>query len=321
MAHTDTNTIEATLLLRIEEKREVLFSLPPLPEDTLRTLHEEMNLLHTYYSNAIAGNSLTLAETELIVTEGATIKEKSPAEHREAMNTAKAFERMEALATEGAPMSHATIQRIHAVVMGAMPDDSGTYRRTNVNITGAGKNHPNWTEVLKLMNQLLATVQKSRLHPIETAAYLYHGFVDIHPFTDGNGKVARLFTCLYLRKQHYPAVVMRKETRKRYTHLLRSADTGDISPFSHYIAKAVDESLTLTLAAYGGDDELLAIEGITENTGDAPHSAYSQHSPEYFIHQAERGVLDAVKMGDAWYTSRRALERYGVVREHADEER
>ena len=198
MTHSGINTIQAELLLRIEEKRELLLSMPPLPEDSTRNLHEEMKLLHTYHSNAIAGNSLTLSETKLIVTEGRTIEEKSLQEQLEACNTAKAFERMEAYAKEGAPISHAIIQGIHEVVTTANPDDSSKYRRTNIKVVGSAKTHPNWTEVTKLMNQLLVTVQNSRLHPIETAAVLYHQFIDIHPFTEGNGRVGRLLTCLYL---------------------------------------------------------------------------------------------------------------------------
>ncbi|WAI01787.1 Fic family protein [Methanogenium organophilum] len=308
MGNTGTNTIQPKLLLRIEEKRELSFSMPPLPADESQKLHEEQKLLHTYYSNAIAGNTLTLAETRAVVTEGETIEEKSLQEHRDAMNTATAFERMETLANEGAAIDHATVQAIHAVVTGAEPDDAGKYRRTNIRAASAAKAHPNWTEVMKLMNQLLVTVRNSRLHPIETAAYFYHGFGDIHPFTEGNGRVGRLCTCLYLMERTYPPVVLKKESRKRYTQLIKAADAGDIGPFSDYLAKAVDESLTLSLAAYGGEDELMPVEDIAENLGeDSPYSAYS---PEYLRHRAEQGVLDAVQMEHTWYTSRRALDRY-----------
>lgn len=315
MGNTDTNTIQSEILLRIEEKRKVVFSLPPLPSDGIRKLHEELKLLHTYHSNAIARNSLTLHETRLIVTEGETIEEKSRQEHRDAIHTATAFERMETLAKEGAPLSHDTIQDIHAVVTNAESEVSGTYRRTNIKAASAAKAHPNWTEVMKLMNQLLVTVQNSRLHPIETAAYFYHGFCDIHPFTEGNGRVGRLCTCLYLLEQTYPAVVLKKESRKRYTQRVKAADAGDIGPFSGYIAKAVDESLTLTLAAHGGEDELMSLEDITE---DPSYLSYSSYSPEYLRYRAEQGVLDAVQIDHTWHTSRRALDRYLALYEEEE---
>jgi Fic family protein len=43
-------------------------------------------------------------------------------------------------------------------------------------------------------------------HPVETAAFLHHRFVEIHPFTDGNGRVARLLSNLYLIAKGYPPV-------------------------------------------------------------------------------------------------------------------
>ncbi|WP_269852156.1 Fic family protein [Methanosarcina horonobensis] len=70
----------------------------PIPADVLGRLHEETRLVHTYHSNAIEGNTLTLQETKLILEEGLTIGGKSLREHIEATNNAKAFDRMEELA-------------------------------------------------------------------------------------------------------------------------------------------------------------------------------------------------------------------------------
>ncbi|WP_062397666.1 hypothetical protein [Methanogenium cariaci] len=105
MSHTDTNIIPSELGLRIKEKITLLHSMPPLPTDVIRKRDEELKVLHTYYSNAIDGNSLDLSETESVVTEGMTIEATSLPEHREAVNTATAFERMETLAREGGHQS------------------------------------------------------------------------------------------------------------------------------------------------------------------------------------------------------------------------
>jgi Fic family protein len=310
-AHTNTDTIHPELMLRINEKRALLLTLPRLSKDALEKLDGEMKVLHTFHSNAMGRNSLTFIDTQSIVTEDEIIRGRPRSDQADAVNTAKAYELMDRLAKEGAKISNTIIQGIHEVVIAANPGYSGKYRRTNVKVTGPGKDHPPWTEVLKLMNQLLVTVQKSRLHTIETAAYLYHGLVDIHPFTEGNGKVARLVTCMYLMSRDYPPIVMRKETHKRYTHFLKSADAGDILPLSDYIAKAVDESLTLALAPYGGDDELMKVEHMAEG---------GPYSVEYLNHRAEKGLLDAVQIDFVWYTSIRAVERYLAVHESGDGE-
>jgi len=302
---SSTSIISSELWLRIEEKLALFHSMPPLQADAIQKRDEKLKVLHTYYSNAIDGNHLSLSETESIITEGLTIEGKSLPEHLEAVNTAKAFELMKTLAQEGAPISHVTIQDIHEVV--AVPEDAGKYRRTNVR--GSVKAHPAWTEVMKLMKQLIFNVEQSRLHPIETAAFFYHQFVKIHPFTDNNGRVARLLVCLYLTEHNYPAVILRKERQKKYTQLVKAADDGDLGPFSAYIAKAVDESLSLSLSAYGGPDELIPTEKIAE---------YTPYSSDDLRFWAEQGLLDAVQVEHTWYTSRRALERYFALCEEED---
>ncbi|NQE53708.1 hypothetical protein C5S29_08950 [ANME-1 cluster archaeon GoMg3.2] len=89
---------------------------------------------------------------------------------------------------------------------------------------------------------------EKREHPIKAATFLHHKLVEIHPFADGNGRVARLLTNLYLMKDGYPPIVLRKEERGKYYHFLRIADEGNLGPFANFIAKSVDESLTLYLA-------------------------------------------------------------------------
>ena len=266
MAHTDIYTIQAERLLQIEDKRKRLRSMPPLPEDVAQKLREEAVLLHTYHSDAIEGNTLTLTETQLIITEGVTIEENSRQENCEAANTAKAFELTETLAKEEAPISHATIQQIHEVVTESVSEESGKYRRTNFKGAGSAKSSSNWQEVTKRMNLLLSNVEHSKLHPIETAAFLHQQLVEIHPFTDGNGQVARLITNLYLLERGYPGVLIKREDRKIYNQYLKLGHSGDLTPFSHFITKAVDESLTTILSAYAGDDDLMPLDDSAGNT-------------------------------------------------------
>lgn len=301
MPDTDTPLIPAELLVRIEEKMERLNAMRPLSADVIGKLNEELMLMHTYHSNAIEGNTLTLSETQLIVTEGLTIGGKSLQEHLEATNNAKAFGLIETLAKNKTQIDHVAIQRIHEVVTKAILEDSGKYRRKNVRIAGAIKTPPDWAKIVKLIDQLVFDVQNSKLHPIETAAFLHHRFVEIHPFIDGNGRVARLLTNLYLIGRNYPVIVLKKEDRKKYYQYLQSADSGNLSPFSNFIAKAVDESLTVYLSVYGGYDELIPLGVIAQNT------PYSQ---EYLSLRARQGVLDAVKIKKTWHTSRRALDKY-----------
>ena len=295
--------IPEKLLSRISEKMQRIGSLRPLPADAVKRLHEEMRLLHTYHSNAIEGNTLTLSETKLVLETGITIGGKALADHIEATNNARAFDLIEDLAKGGRAIDHITIQEIHEVVTAGILTDSGRYRTHNVRIVGAKKTPPDWSKVVGLMDRLIEEIAESGTHPhpVETAAFLHHRFVEIHPFTDGNGRVARLLLNLYLIAKGYPPVVIMTEDRGKYYQCLRAADAGDLAPFADFIAKAVNQSLTLYLAISGGADELVPLKELATST------PYSQ---EYLSLRARQDALDAVKIGGVWHSSRRAVARY-----------
>ena len=128
MSDTDSSLIHEKLLNRIEEKMRRINSLRPLPADAAKRLHDEIRLLHTYHSNAIEGNTLTLSETKLVLDEGTTIGGKSLREHLEATNNAKAFDLIEDIAKKKKPIDHVTIQQIHEVVTAGILEEAGKYR-------------------------------------------------------------------------------------------------------------------------------------------------------------------------------------------------
>ena len=301
MTNSDTTLIQKNLLTRIDEKMKRLDSIRPMPIDTLKRLHEEMRLVHTYHSNAIEGNTLTLQETKLVLEEGLTIGGKSLREHLEASNNAKAFDLIEDLAKNKCSIDNVTIQKIHEIVTLGILGEAGKYRTKNVRITGAVKTPPDWSKIVRLMDELIEKITKNHEHPVETASFLHHKFVEIHPFIDGNGRVARLLTNLYLMASDYPPVVLKKEDRMKYYSSLRSADMGNLSPFANFLAKAVDENLTVYLSVSGENDELLSLKELAQET------PYSQ---EYLSLRARQGHIDAVKMGKTWYSSKRAINEY-----------
>ncbi len=301
MSNTDISLFQEKLLSRINEKMHKLNSLRPLPADAVKKMHEEMRLLHTYHSNAIEGNTLTLPETKLVLEEGITIGGKSLREHLEATNNAKAFDLIEDIAKKKKTIDHVIIQKIHEVVTAGILEDAGKYRTKNVRITGSAKTPPDWSKITKLMDELIEKIPQYKRHPVEVAARLHHRFVEIHPFIDGNGRVSRLLTNLYLIAQGYPPIVLKIEDRGKYYRFLRAADAGNPGLFVNFVAKAVDESLTMYLSIFGGVNELLPLKELAENT------PYSQ---EYLSLRARQGVLDAVKIGKIWYSSRHAIEQY-----------
>lgn len=78
---------------------------------------------------------------------------------------------------------------------------------------------------------LFADLQHSDVHPLVKAAWLHHRFVQIHPFADGNGRVARALMLLVMQQHHYAPLVVDRWHRNDYLRTLDRANAGDLAPF------------------------------------------------------------------------------------------
>ncbi len=303
MKMSDTDTlVNNKLFNRIMKKFQKVNELRPLHPDLIEILSQDHRTRHTYHSNAIEGNTLTLQETKVVIEEGITIGGKSLIEHLEAVNNSHAYELIEEMAKGRVEINHISIQDLHEVVARGILLDAGKYRIHNVQITGAVKRPPDFAKIPKMMDGLFKTIKGGDRNPIDMAAFLHHGFVAIHPFSDGNGRVARLLTNRFLLERGFSPIILRKEDRRKYYAFLRKADSGDLGPFTNFLAKALEESLLEFLSVTGGEDELIPLKVL---------SKYSKYSQEYLSLRARQGELAATKAGGIWHSTRRALREYG----------
>jgi Fic family protein len=83
-------------------------------------------------------------------------------------------------------------------------------------------------EIEKLI-QLYNDAEKSNISPIIIAAWFHHSFTTIHPFQDGNGRMARLLASLVLIKHGLFPLTVRRQDKKAYIDGLINADNGDVS--------------------------------------------------------------------------------------------
>ena len=248
----------------IDRLKARLDNLRPLPEHTVRTLHEQQVLEWTYHSNAIEGNTLTLKETK-VVLEGITIGGKSMREHFEVINHKEAIDYVEAIVGGQEDLSEWQIKSIHHLVLKNIDDrNAGQYRKENVVIAGAVHMPPDFLKVPEAMANLMAWYkaatcfdspspqpspagegEKRRhpdkivlaLHSVECAAQLHVDFVGIHPFVDGNGRTSRLLMNFELMRRGYLPVIIPVEQRLSYYDALDHAHTrGDYEPFIELVA-------------------------------------------------------------------------------------
>lgn len=298
------NFLDSRVHDRILEKKRRLDAHRPLPQSIVRRLQQQMQIEYIYNSNAVEGNTLNLRETQLILEEGITIQGKSLREHLEVRNHPEAISYIERL-TDGR-LKLQNILDLHQIVTKEIENDAGRFRTTEVRIAGTDITPPPAYEVPHLIKELVDWYNRNpdELRPIELAAILHHKFVSIHPFHDGNGRVARLLMNLTLLGSGYPIASVLNVDRKKYYDTLKRADNGDAAPFVGFIAAAVERSLTLytrSLEPTKKEDKLLSL---------AEASKQSPYSQEYLSLLARKRRIDAVKIGRKWMITKRQLEQY-----------
>ncbi|RTE07823.1 Fic family protein [Paenibacillus whitsoniae] len=233
----------------IDALKNELDQLRPLPSAAVRNLEQVFRVEWTYNSNAIEGNTLTLLETKIVLEEGLTIGGKKLREHFEVINHAEAISYVQDVVSRNLELSEYVIKSIHHLVLKNIDDENaGRYRSINVRISGSQHTPPHFTVLSEKMEQLIAwyTEQKDHMHPVALAGEFHFRFVYIHPFSDGNGRTARLLMNLILMKHGFPPAIVKaaNEARLKYYETLETASTGnDLEPFVKLIAVCVEESL------------------------------------------------------------------------------
>jgi len=295
------------LLDRILQKKSVLDNARPLPSSAMGRVTKELSLEWTYNSNSIEGNSLSLAETRVVIEDGMTIGGKSLREHFEAVNHDKAISYLEELVGQDYTIRPIDILNLHNLVMKNIDDQfSGRLRNGMVRIVGANFTPPSPEKVSDLLDTLISNINTNTDHleiPL-LASYFHHRLVWIHPFFDGNGRTGRLAMNLLLMKYGFPPAIILKNDRKKYYSALNQANRGDYSKICLLVLQAIERSLNMYIQII--PNEYNHYESISEIAQD-PEVPYGM---EYISLLARTGKINAHKDGRNWVTSKKSLMDY-----------
>lgn len=237
----------------LTNKKQKLDTFRPLPPELVKNLEEWFKIELTYTSNAIEGNTLTRAETALVVEKGITIQGKSLKEHLEATNHVEALDYIKTLVNKKRQdLTEFDILEIHKVILQKIEENhAGRYRTQHARLTGSETVLPNPVKVPDLMKAFINWLTGDNLdHPAKITADAHFKLVSIHPFSDGNGRTSRLLMNLLLMQEGYPPAIIRKEDRLEYVNALEKGQVGnDTNDFYYLIYEAVDRSLDIYLEA------------------------------------------------------------------------
>jgi Fic family protein len=237
------------LLKRIDEYKAAIDNRRPLTKEEVKELDDYFRIGLTYTSNALEGNTLTISETKVIIEDGITVGGKPLKDCFEATGHAKAYDFMLGAArTENLVFSEEMVLTLHRLFYGSIDaENAGRYRTHQVFITGTEYLPPEASDVSGLMETFVSDLNdKSRkLHPVMLAAFAHRRLVDIHPFTDGNGRTARLLMNLILVNKGYQIVSIPPILRTEYIGALVAAQKDknpDDTAFFRLIAECEIEA-------------------------------------------------------------------------------
>ena len=345
-----------------KQKLNVLFerwnALQPLSEAQQSSLSRRFTVEYNYNSNHIEGNTLTYGQTELLLIFGYV----SGAGHLQDFNEMKAsqvgLEMMSQQVKDGnMPLTQAFIRQLHHTLL---REDYTVYRnlpggqqtsyvihagqyktRPNSVITRHGDRFeyasPEETPALMtdLVNWYNDAEASGKYSVIELAALFHYRYIRIHPFEDGNGRIARLMVNYILARHGWPMIVVRSRKKQEYLEALHKADMvvgpvpsdgahaslTKIRVFVKYFTKLVEDELSYNIAyienvdrnVWWYDGEKLSFKTpnaakILEIISNDPYATYPSMSEKIGINvSAVRKLIDG--MVEKGYIQRRDTDK------------
>ncbi|MDO5665230.1 MAG: Fic family protein [Bacteroidia bacterium] len=271
----------------IENLYKEWLNLQPLKLDDRKRLDNKFMLEFNYNSNHLEGNTLTYGQTKLLFMFGKTAGNASIRDYEEmkAHNVGLELMRREAL-DKTRPLTEAFIRELNRIILvedfkkpnkdgtGLYEIKVGVYKtRPNSVITATGEefHYASPEETPAMMTELIHWYNKeenlNKLNPIELASLLHYRYIRIHPFEDGNGRIARLLINYVLLRHNYPLIIIKTEDKANYLNILNvcdievgltpsdgaNAQLEDIQPFVEYIKNQTEFSLNLSIKAAKGE--------------------------------------------------------------------
>jgi Fic family protein len=262
---------------------------PPLTPEAEHIMQQQFMLDFNYNSNHIEGNTLTYGQTKLLLLFGLT-KGSAPIRDYEEMKAHNVGLKMtvEYAKDKDRPLSQSFIRELNKIIL--MSDfwktayiknepyrykiHVGKYKtRPNSVITRTGElfEYASPEETPSLMKDLVSWYnkeeKKKKIPVAELVALFHYRYIRIHPFEDGNGRIARLLVNYILLRHEYPMIVVQTKDRDKYLNILNQCDanTGivpfdganatseQIKPFIDYFEKIIKKKLQFDLKLINGE--------------------------------------------------------------------
>ena len=299
-------------------------SLQPLKDEDQLRLNQKFMLEFNYNSNHMEGNTLTYGQTELLLLFGKVVDAANMKDLEDMKASNVGLNMMKDQAGTEFPLTEIFVRQLHHTILredytvyrqlpGGQQTSyvvhAGVYKtRPNsvITLTGERFEYASPEETPALMTDLVQWYNeeeaKGELSLAELCALFHYRYIRIHPFEDGNGRIARLLVNYILCRHDYPMIVVKSADKENYLNALTLCDANvgpvssvgahagvdQIRPFVTYVEQCMERALTTCIKAAKGqsieeDDDFIKEARIAQRMKkqhDAEVTAAKKKCPE-----------------------------------------
>lgn len=246
-------TLDHVMLSRVAAIAERLGQWKQSNHPGLVPLRRRGNRIRTIQASlAIEQNSLSVEQVTAII-EGKPVL-GMPREIQEVRNAFAAYEAMPGWD----PSRQEDLLTAHGLLMSGLVEDAGHLRRGGVGIYRGEKlvhMAPPASQLPRLMDELLGWLATANVHPLLASCVVHYELEFIHPFSDGNGRIGRLWQTLILSRwqpllAYLPVeTVIRGRQDEYYRRLGESDAAGECGGFVRFLLEVIDDALQQAIEA------------------------------------------------------------------------
>ena len=247
--YTPPFTISNTMLELVSEISEKVGRVNSHKElENKPHLRRNNRIMSIHSSLRIEANSLSLSEVRDVINGHLVLGDQK--EIQEVKNADEAYKHI----SDIDPSSLTELKRIHGIMTYKTVNESGTFRKGEEGVFSGDKCifvAPAPHMVNGLMKDLMTWVKKSEgtIHPLILSSVFHYEFVFIHPFSDGNGRMARLWhtVILYRWRSIFEFIPLESQIEKYQTEyydaIAQCHVNGNSNVFIEFMLKMISETL------------------------------------------------------------------------------
>lgn len=209
-------------------------------------IKNQLILKLTYHTNSIEGSTLTEPDTAAILFDNVVLPNKTLNEQLEVKNHQAALNFLFDYISEKKKINEELVLKLHGMLMNGIRVDAGKYRNHAVRIVGVNLPTANYLSVPKLALEVVFQAGSKTNDIIALAASVHGKFEQIHPFSDGNGRVGRLLmNAMLLSANFAPAIIRQEQKQLYYTFLYKAQTKDDKSQLEDFLCDAIEDGFKI----------------------------------------------------------------------------